>query len=157
MKATLEYKEGFLYVVEEKGTAAGLVREWRAVRKAEHAEVQTLLGRPVTSVNQQEEVYVDEEGNVYQLADKGETKPIEVEHLPGTEKTELEVQLEASLKGGKEHGPNGDSKRVHRKIRNSGRKAQHVLQMVGAAPKSTSPEAPPSAEISGATVNGSMT
>ena len=31
--------------------------------------------------------------------DKGETKPIAVEHLPGTEKTELEMLLEASLKG----------------------------------------------------------
>ena len=34
---------------------------------------------------------MDEEGNVFQLLDKGETKPIEVEHVPVKEKTEIEV------------------------------------------------------------------
>jgi len=98
MKTTLEYKDDFLYVVEEKDGAPGSAKKWLPVRRAEYAEAQTLLGRPVTRVNQREGVYVDEEGTVFQLADKGETKPIEVEHLPGTEKTELEVLLEASLK-----------------------------------------------------------
>ena len=91
MKGTLEYKDDFLCVVEQKDGATGTVNEWRQVHKAERAEVQSLLGRPVTSVNQQDGIYVDEEGNVYQLADKGETKPIEVENLSETEKTELEV------------------------------------------------------------------
>jgi hypothetical protein len=152
MKATLEYKDDFLCVVEEKGTAAGLVREWRAVRKAEHAEVQTLLGRPVTSVNQQEEVYVDEEGNVYQLADKGETKPIEVEHLPGTEKTALEVQLEASLNGRKANTRTGGPKRLLRDKRSSGRK-QQALQAVSAKPEARPAEAPPAVETSASTFN----
>ena len=153
MKATLEYKDDFLCVVEEKGTAAGLVREWRAVRKAEHAEVQTLLGRPVTSVNQQEEVYVDEEGNVYPLADKGETKPIEVEHLPGTEKTALEVALEASLNGRKTHGQNGDSKRMQRTNRNNGRK-QQALQIDRSAPQALGPETTANAQTSADLANG---
>ena len=69
-------------------------------------------GRPVTSVNQQERIYVDEEGNVYQLADEGETKPIAVEHLSGTEKTDLEVMLEASLKGGQANGKCSGAKRL---------------------------------------------
>src|ERR1019366_6947346 len=153
MKATLEYKDDFLCVVEEKGTAAGLVREWRAVRKAEHAEVQTLLGRPVTSVNQQEEVYVDEEGNVYQLADNGETKPIEVEHLPETEKTELEVVLEASLEGRKANGQNGGAKQLLKRNRSSGRK-QQALQMETAKPEARLAEAPPVVETSASTFNG---
>src|ERR1019366_3059900 len=153
MKATLEYKDDFLCVVEEKGTAAGLVREWRAVRKAEHAEVQTLLGRPVTSVNQQEGVYVDEEGNVYQLADNGETKPIEVEHLPETEKTELEVVLEASLKGRKANGQNGGAKQLLKRNRSSGRK-QQALQMETAKPEARLAEAPPVVETSASTFNG---
>ena len=89
---------GFLCVLIENGIEP---KKWLPVRRADYAEVQTLLGRPVTSVNLQEGIYVDEEGNVFQLLDKGETKPIEVEHLPGTEKTELEVLLEASLKGKK--------------------------------------------------------
>ncbi len=113
----------------------------------------TLVGRPVTRVDQREGIYVDEEGNVYRLADKGETKPIEVEHLPGTEKTELEVLLEASLKGNKTDKPNGDSKRMQQKNRNNGRKA-HAPQLNGSAPQSLSPEttasAPPNAHAANA-------
>src|ERR1039458_1013278 len=106
MKTTLEYKDVFLYVVEEKDGATGPAKKWLPVRRADYAEAQTLLGRPITSVNQQEGVYVDEDGNVFQLADNGETKPIEVEHLPGTDKTELEVLLKASLNGRKANGKN---------------------------------------------------
>jgi hypothetical protein len=155
MKKTLEYKNQFLCVAEENDGATRFVTEWRPVRKAEYAEVRTLLGRPVTSVDQREGIYVDEEGNVYQLADKGETKPIAVESLPEREKTEIEVLLEASLKGEKKPEPYGDSKRKHRKIRNSGRKTQHGLQVVSdGAPESASPEAPQRAEASGRAADG---
>src|ERR1035441_3078350 len=98
MRASLDYRNRFLCVLVENGIEP---KKWYPVSRTDYAEVQTLLGRPVTSTNLQEGIYVDEEGNVYQLLDKGETKPIEVEHLPGTEKTELEVLLEASLKGGR--------------------------------------------------------
>ncbi|MGA7870727.1 MAG: hypothetical protein WCA22_07490 [Candidatus Binatus sp.] len=127
MKTTLEYRDDFLYVVEEKDGTTGAPPKWLPVRKADYAEAQTLHGRPVTSVNLQEGIYVDEEGNGFQLADKGETKPIAVEHLPGREKTELEVLLEASLKGGKEHEPNADSRGAHREMRNNGRSAVTVV------------------------------
>jgi len=116
--------------------------EWYPVREAAEAEVATLVGRSVTRVESGEGLYVDEEGNVFQLADKGETKPIEVEHLPGTEKTELEALLEASLKGGKGNGRNGGPKRLLKKNRGSGRK-QQALQMVTAKPKARPAEAPP--------------
>ena len=72
MKTTLGYKDDFLYVVEEKDGATGLAKKWLPVRSVDYAEAQTLQGRPVTSVNQEEGVYVDEEGNVYQLSDKGD-------------------------------------------------------------------------------------
>src|SRR5208337_5691863 len=85
--------------------------------------------------------------NVYQLADKGETKPMEVEHLPGTEKTELEVLLEASLKGGKGNGRNRGPKRLLKKNRGSGRK-QQALQMVTAKPEARPAEAAPAVETS---------
>ncbi len=140
MKATLEYKDDFLCVVEEKDGPTGSVKEWCPVRKAECAEVQTLIGRSLTSVNHQEGIYVDEEGNVYQLADKGETKPIEVEHLPGAASTELEVLLEASLKGGKGNRRNGGPKRLLKKNGGSGRK-QPALQMVTAKPEARPAEA----------------
>ena len=124
VKATLGYKDDFLYVVEETDGASGTAKTWLPVRKADYAEAQTLRGRPVTSVNKQEGIYVDEEGNVYQLADKGETKPIAVEHLPEPDKTELEVLLAASLKEGQANGKSGGVKRLFKKNRGSGRKPQ---------------------------------
>ena len=91
MKNVLDYRSNFLCVLSEFGlqicrTTGTLVKEWYPVRPTEEVEVRALVGRPVTSVNQQEGLYVDEEGNVFQLLDKGETKPIEVEHLPGGRK-----------------------------------------------------------------------
>ena len=124
MKATIEYKDDFLYVVEEKEGATG-AKKWLPVRRADCAEAQTLQGRPVTSINLQEGIYVDEEGNVYQLADKGETRSVAVEHLPGTRKTGLEVLLEASLKGGGQtNGKNSGAKRLLKKNRSRARKQQ---------------------------------
>ena len=155
MKATLEYKDDFLCVVEEKDTAAAeLVKEWRTVRKAEHAEVQTRHGRPITSVNRGEGIYVDEEGNVYQLADKGEAKPIAVERLPGREKSELEALLKASLQSRKEPESNTNSKRVHRRARTNGGKVKHALQ-VSPAREATSSETP-SADASNAALNSEV-
>jgi hypothetical protein len=98
-------------------------------------------------------IYLDEEGNVFQLLDKGETKPIEVEHFPGTEKTELEVLLEASMEGRKTNEQNGGSKRVQRKNRNNGRK-QGALEVDGSAPESLSSTETASAEPSADTTNG---
>jgi len=106
MKATLEYRNEFLCVAVENDSATRFVAEWKPVRRAEYAEVRTLLGRPVTSIDQREGIYIDEEGNVYQLMDKGETKPIAVEDLSAEEKSELEVLLEASL-----NGRRGDAKK----------------------------------------------
>src|ERR1019366_5795969 len=152
MKTTLEYKDDFLYVVEEQDGATGVAKKWFPVRRAECAEAQTLQGRPVTSVNQREGIYVDEEGNVFQLADKGETKPIEVEHLPGTEKTELEVLLEASLRGGQANGKNSGAKRLLKKNRTSGRKPQ-ALQAASPKPEARPAEAPPAVQASAPTSN----
>jgi hypothetical protein len=84
MKTSLDYKKHFLCVLTEseisdgaRGTA--LVREWHPVHRAEKAETLTLLGRPVTELNSDEGIYIDEEGNVFQLAEKGRSKPMEIE------------------------------------------------------------------------------
>ena len=124
MKTTLAYRDGYLNIVEEESGPSESTKKWLQVRRAEYAEVQTLLGRPVRSVNLQEGIYVDEEGNVFQLLNKRETKPIEVEHLPGGEKTERDLLLNASSNGKKTHEQNGDSKKVQRKNRTNGRKRQ---------------------------------
>jgi len=150
MKACLDYRYGFLCVLIENGIEP---KKWFPVSRTDYAEVQTLLGRPVTNVNLQEGIYVDEEGNVFQLLDKGETKPIEVEHLPGTGKTGLEVLLEASLKRGQGNGKNNGAKRLLKKNRSSSRK-QQALQINGAAPESLSPETTATALPTGDAGNG---
>jgi hypothetical protein len=84
VKTTLDYKKNFLCVLTESEISDGprgavLVKEWHPIHKAEKAEVRTLLGRPVTEVNSDQGIYIDEEGNVFQLAEKGRSKPMEVE------------------------------------------------------------------------------
>ena len=154
MKTSLDYRKDFLCVLAESEAPNGsVVREWYPVHAAEEAEARVLVGRQVTATDSEEAIYVDEEGNVFQLLDKGETKPIEVEHLRGTEnKNELEVLLEASLKGGKGNGRNSGPKRLLRKNRGSGRK-QQALQMVTAEPEARPAAAPPVVETSAATFN----
>ena len=86
MKTILDYRKDFLCVLTESEISDGprgavLVREWHPVHAAEEAEVRTLVGRPVTEVNSDEGIYIDEEGNVFQLAEKGRSKPMEVEQV----------------------------------------------------------------------------
>src|SRR5208282_6651237 len=150
MRASLDYRNEFLCVLVANGIEP---KKWYPVSRTDYAEVQTLLGRPLTSANLQEGIYVDEEGNVFQLLDKGEMKPIEVEHLPGTEKTKREALPEASLKGKKMHEQNGDSKRMQRKNRTNGGK-QQALQVDSSAPQSLSPDTTASAEPVADAANG---
>lgn len=83
MNPVLDYKKGFLCVLTESDIPAPrgpvLVKEWHAVHAAEEVEVRSLVGRPVTEVNPDEGIYIDEEGNVFQLAEKERSKPMEVE------------------------------------------------------------------------------
>ncbi len=109
-RTTLAYRNGFLCVLGECGSTEGsepiMAKLWYPVREAQEAEVRTLLGRPVAEVDPKEGIYVDEEGTVYQLSEKGETEPMVVEEIPG-EGGQLAELLAASLK-------NGDSSRHER-------------------------------------------
>jgi hypothetical protein len=154
MKTSLDYRNDFLCVLSESETPDGLlVREWYPIRETGRAEVDILCGCPVTKISSSEGVYVDEEGNVFQLLDKGEAKPIEVERLPRVEKTELEALLEASLNRRKTPEQNGGSKKVQRKNRINGRKHQ----MNGSAPQLLSSEKTASAAPSANPANGAAT
>jgi len=111
VKAILDHKKNFLCVLTESEVSDGprgavLVREWRAVHAAEEAEVRTLLGRPVTEVNSDEGIYVDEDGNVFQLAEKGRSKPMEVEQS-ALERETAKPDDPASANG---RAPNGGKK-----------------------------------------------
>jgi hypothetical protein len=134
MMAILERRGKFLYVVEEVDESSHKSKRWLPVSDADRSEVRTLAGRPLRKIDESEGTYIDEEGNVYQLKDKGQTQPIAVEHLPGTEKTELESLLEASLNGEKASAQTGDPKRLFKKNRGSSRK-QPELQVIAAAPE----------------------
>ena len=92
MKNTLDYRNDFLCVLVQyevlHGHTRTLVKEWYPVHQADPAEVGTLLGRPLTEVDAKEGLYVDEEGNVFTLAEKGATRAIEVQRS-GTECNEV--------------------------------------------------------------------
>jgi hypothetical protein len=84
MKTSLDYRKESLCVLAQYEVLDGrhpgtLVKEWYPIRPANEAESAALLGRPLTEVDSGEGIYVDEEGNVFQLAEKGTTRPIEVE------------------------------------------------------------------------------
>ncbi len=159
MKTVLDYRRNFLCVLAESEPlnlpdGSTLAKQWYPVHRAEEVEARTLVGRPVRLTDSEEGIYVDEEGYVFQLLNKGKTKPIEIEDVPGGEKTERQLLLNAPLNGKKTHGQNGDSKKVQRKNRTNGRK-RHPLPTNGAAlqllrPKTAAASKPSANATSGA-------
>jgi ERF superfamily len=129
MKACLDYRKDFLCVLGQyevlRGQTQTLVKEWYPVRPTDEAEVTMLLGRPLTEVDSDEGIYVDDEGNVFQLAEKGTTKAIEVERSSiereemsngqtvSPDEKEASEEIKASARG--------KSKRVRLKTRRSDR------------------------------------
>jgi hypothetical protein len=96
----LGYRNGHLCVVAERccreGSSPKTIKLWYPVREAEESEVRGLLGRQVAELDASEGIYLDEEGAVFQLADRGETKPLLVEE-DASQSEELEQLLAASL------------------------------------------------------------
>ncbi len=119
MKTILDHKKNFLCVLTESEIADGprgavLVREWHVVHAAEEVEVRTLVGRPVTEVNSDEGIYIDEEGNVFQLAEKGRSKPMEVEQSASEqEPAGADAQASANGRVPKEGKPEGAANDNH--------------------------------------------
>lgn len=151
MKTLIKFRGGFLFVRQEQNGS----KVWLPVRKANDAEARTLNNRPVTLVDSMEGIYVDEEGNVYQLKDKGATKPIEVEQLTETGKTELESLLEASLDGLNNGAPDGQPKELFRKNPPGNRK-QQTLQVVTAPPEPKEAPGPAPVEPESYSLNGAV-
>jgi hypothetical protein len=153
VKTSIAFSKGVLFVRQERN---GSREAWFPVREADAEEARTLDGLTVNLVDSAEGIYVDEEGNVYQLKDKGATRPIAVEHLPGTEKTELESLLEASLNAEKANGETGGPKRLFKRKRGGSRKHPE-LQVITAAPELQRAEATPPIEPGAKTHIGSAT
>ena len=102
MKRRLDYKKDLLcvlvqYEVLHAHTQTSM-KEWYPIREATESEVATLLGRPLKEVDADEGIYIDEEGNVFELTEKGATKPIEVERIFRERKAAEERETVGSLK-----------------------------------------------------------
>jgi ERF superfamily len=80
-------RDGLLCVVAERrdGPQAKAIRLWYPVREAQEMEFATLEGRPVRETDQKQGIYIDEEGAVFQLAQKGATRPSLVEEVADQE------------------------------------------------------------------------
>jgi len=148
MKSALDYRDGRLCILnefEQRGRTSDspikLVREWYSLREVAEAEAAALIGRPVKRVDSAEGLYVDEDGEAYQVRREGGGQPFVVEHLPGGEKTELESLLEASLKGGQANGKNNGAKPLSKKSRSNGRKQAPSLVVNGNSKASEQPSA----------------
>jgi ERF superfamily protein len=150
MRTAIGFREGLLCILQERN---GLTT-WLPVRQADDGEPSLLDGRPVRLIDAAEGIYVDDHGTVYQLMDKGETKPIEVKDPARTEKTELEGLLEASLNGSNGSGQTGQPKRLFKKNRGGGRK-QLRLQVAPATTKPKREEESPPIKPRGLALNGS--
>ena len=134
MKTILDHRKNFLCVLTESEVSDGrrgavLVREWHPVHTAEEAEVRTLVGRPVTQVNSDEGIYVDEEGNVFQLAEKGRSKPMKVEQValerePAGADTQTSVSGRAPKEGRAEEAPSDNHRSKVRQGRAPNRKVK---------------------------------
>jgi hypothetical protein len=129
MKTSLDYRKSFLCVLATyevlQGHTQTSVKEWYPVRPANETEVTMLLGRPLTEVDPDEGIYVDDEGSVFQLAEKGTTRAIEVERS-STEREEMSNGQtvspdEKEASGEIKASARGKSIRVRLKSRRSGR------------------------------------
>jgi hypothetical protein len=100
MKTSLDYRNDLLCVLAEyevvQGSQRTSLKEWYPVRPAARTEVAPLLGRPLSELDSNEGLYIDEEGNVFTLAEEGATKPIAVERSEAERKAVGEGQDVAS-------------------------------------------------------------
>jgi hypothetical protein len=141
MKTFLECYQDHLCVVTEEpdqdGTESGVRRIWYPVRRATPEERHIRNRLPVRQIDVREGIYIDEDGNVYQLANKGETKPIE-EQSCIIEKSQLEVLLEASLDGKAENVRNVEPKQSFRNKRVGSRRQKDSKIVTASRGSSTS-------------------
>jgi len=147
---TLDHRGEFLCVLSDIGIGP---RKGFPICKNELEENLALLGRPLTAIAREEGSYIDEDGNVYQLMNKGETKPLQVEDLSENERSKLEVLLEASLKGRVGEGQNGGPKQLLRKNR-GGRRQQLKLQVATTTTEPERAKTSPAVEPGAPTLNG---
>jgi len=140
---SLAFKDGALCVLAERANPDGPnqipLKLWYPIRAAQEAELSGLIGRSLTEVDVKEGIYLDEEGTVFQLAGKGDTKPILDDDEAG-DGGGLEQLLAASLRGG-DSAANGRTHALQRPKR--GRKREDKRRLTGSGkPEHIPAEAP---------------
>jgi hypothetical protein len=140
---SLAFKDGALCVLAERANPDGPnqrpLKLWYPIREAQEAELSGLIGRSLTEVDVKEGIYVDEEGTVFQLAEKGDTKPI-LDNEEAGDGGGLEQLLAASLRGGGDLAANG---RTHALQRPKRGRTRGDKRLIGSAkPEHIPAEAP---------------
>ena len=87
------------------------------------------MGRPVTQADSDEGIYLDEEGNVFQLAEKGRSKPMEIEQValerePAGADTQTSAWDRAPKEGKAEEAPSDNHRGKVKQGRAPNRKAK---------------------------------
>ena len=87
-RSRLEARDGALCVVietpfdtEQSGESSPAMRQWFRVAEPD-GDLALVAGRPVRSIDPQEGLFIDEEGNSYRLAGGGQAKPDYAEVIP---------------------------------------------------------------------------
>src|SRR5580692_1729423 len=87
-QSRLEAREGVLCIVVETPFSAGAseasspgMRQWFRVEEPD-GDPALVAGRPVRSIDSQEGLFIDEEGNSYRLAGGGHAEPFHAEVIP---------------------------------------------------------------------------
>src|SRR5690242_20537196 len=87
-QSRLEARDGILCIVVETPFRAGAseasslgMRQWFRVEEPD-GDPALVAGRPVRSIDPQEVLFIDEEGNSYRLAGGGHAEPLHAEVIP---------------------------------------------------------------------------
>ncbi len=88
-RAMLDYHDGYLCVMTENNVGArgpngpfAVAREWYPLHKMSETEAKPFTGRPLTGIDPDQGLYVDDEGQSFQLSNKGTTRPIDSKTIP---------------------------------------------------------------------------
>ena len=113
-QSRLEARDGVLCIVVETPFSAGAseasspgMRQWFRVEEPDANPI-LVAGRPVRSIDPQEGLFIDEEGNSYRLAGGGQAKPDYAEVIPVEGGPETLLKAGAAPMPIKQRGGNGN-------------------------------------------------
>src|SRR5438045_4054923 len=113
-QSRLEARDGILCIVVDMPFSAGAfrassprMRQWFRVEEPD-GDSAPVAGRPVRSIDPQEGLFVDEEGNSYRLAGGGHAEPFHAEVIPVEGGPGARLEAGAAPMAIKQRGGNGN-------------------------------------------------